>query len=72
MLYEVITEFNRRVQELREQTQPGAGSAETEEDDEEEMREEFPLHYKKIMDDPELQKVYLVPEHEEKDASLRA
>ncbi|UCG20597.1 MAG: cytochrome b/b6 domain-containing protein [Deltaproteobacteria bacterium] len=40
--------------------------------EEEEMREEFPLHYKKIMDDPELQKVYLVPEHEEKDASLRA
>jgi len=30
------------------------------------------LHYKKIMANPELQKVYLVPEHEEGDASLRA
>jgi len=40
--------------------------------EEEEMQEEFPLHYKKIMEDPELQKVYLVPEHEETDASLRA
>ena len=38
--------------------------------DEEEMREEFPLHYKKIMEDPELQKIYLVPEHEEGEASL--
>ena len=40
--------------------------------EEEEMREDFPLHYKRIMEDPELQKVYLVPEHEDKDASLRA
>ena len=40
--------------------------------EEEEMRGEFPLHYKRIMEDPELQKVYLVPEHEDKDASLRA
>ena len=40
--------------------------------EEEEMREEFPLHYKRIMEDPELQKVYLVPEHEDGDASLRA
>jgi len=39
--------------------------------EEEEMREEFPLHYKKIMADPELQRVYLVGEHEEGDASLR-
>ncbi len=27
--------------------------------DEEEMKEEYPLHYKKIMSDPELQKIYL-------------
>ncbi len=27
--------------------------------DEEEMKEEFPLHYKKIMDDPELKKIYI-------------
>ncbi len=27
--------------------------------DEEEMKEEFPLHYKKIMSDPELQKIYM-------------
>ena len=39
--------------------------------EEEEMREEFPLHYEKIMADPGLQKVYLVPEHEEADTSLR-
>jgi formate dehydrogenase subunit gamma len=39
--------------------------------EEEEMREEFPLHYKRIMEDPELLKVYLVPEHEDGDASLR-
>jgi cytochrome b subunit of formate dehydrogenase len=37
--------------------------------DEEEMREEFPLHYKKIMADPELQKVYIQPEHGERDAA---
>ena len=40
--------------------------------DEEEMREEFALHYKKIMEDPELRKVYLVAKHEEGDTSLRA
>lgn len=27
--------------------------------DEEEMKEEFPLHYKKIMDEPELKKIYI-------------
>lgn len=27
--------------------------------DEEEMKEEYPLHYKKIMNDPELQKIYI-------------
>jgi len=27
--------------------------------DEEEMKEEYPIHYKKIMSDPELQKIYL-------------
>ena len=27
--------------------------------DEEEMKEEYPLHYKKIMEDPELQKIYI-------------
>lgn len=27
--------------------------------DEEEMKEEFPFHYKKIMDDPELKKIYI-------------
>ena len=27
--------------------------------DEEEMREEYPLHYRKIMDDPELQAIYM-------------
>jgi len=31
--------------------------------DEEEMKHEFPLHYKKIMADPELQKVFIQPEH---------
>lgn len=40
--------------------------------EEEEMQEEFPLHYKRIMEDPELQKVYLVPKHEQEDASLGA
>jgi cytochrome b subunit of formate dehydrogenase len=40
--------------------------------EEEEMREEFALHYKKIMEDPELRKVYLVAKHEEGDTSLRA
>ena len=36
--------------------------------DEEEMREEYPLHYQKIMADPALQKVYIQPEHGERDA----
>jgi hypothetical protein len=27
--------------------------------DEEEMKAEYPLHYKKIMSDPELQKIYI-------------
>ena len=36
--------------------------------DEEEMMEEYPLHYQKIMADPELQKVYIQPEHGEMDA----
>jgi cytochrome b subunit of formate dehydrogenase len=39
--------------------------------DEEEIREEYPLHYQKIMADPELQKVYIQPEHGERDASGR-
>jgi hypothetical protein len=33
------------------------------------MREEFPLHYKKIMADRELRKVYIQPRHEGGDAS---
>ena len=33
--------------------------------DEEEMMEEFPLHYKKIMADPDLQKVFIQQEDEE-------
>lgn len=37
--------------------------------DEEEMREEFPLHYNKIMANPELQKVYIQSEPEDGDAS---
>jgi cytochrome b subunit of formate dehydrogenase len=36
--------------------------------DEEEMMEEYPLHYQKIMADPELQKMYIQPEHGEMDA----
>lgn len=33
--------------------------------DEEEMKEEYPLHYKKIMTDPELQKIYVRKNHDE-------
>ena len=39
--------------------------------DEEEMREEYPLHYQKIMADPELQKAYIQPEHEDREISRR-
>jgi cytochrome b subunit of formate dehydrogenase len=39
--------------------------------DEEEMMEEFPLHYKKIMADPELKKIYLGQEREEVDRPRR-
>jgi len=39
--------------------------------DEEEMMEEFPLHYKKIMADPNLQKVFIHQEPEGADASTR-
>ncbi len=37
--------------------------------DEEEFREEFPLHYRKIMADPELQKIFIRGEHREIAAS---
>lgn len=39
--------------------------------DEEELMEEFPLHYKKIMADPELQKIYLAQESEKVDRPRR-
>ena len=39
--------------------------------DEEEMMEEFPLHYKKIMADPELKEIYIAQEREKVDRPRR-
>ena len=39
--------------------------------DEEEMMEEFPLHYKKIMADPELKEIYIEQERKEVDRVRR-